>query len=247
MDKALIITETVNCTRVLAEVRPGLEVFWHPASHLLFYVKAHFIEREVLSEMLPFPVAWLLNMWVLRRLIQLASSDAASAETVMGEGRQPCVEALPAGTGAAEGSSSRARWPCWPGPSIAPSRRCRPGRRSGWLPARPGQWQHLLCPPAPLGGRRDPAAVAPPGAAGSLGGARPAAGPRPRRRAAVPGVGRGAGGGARGVRGRGGVQLSLALLVVTARQAHIPSGSRSLSPFCFPTIELRWKQKIEGV
>ncbi|XP_039578982.1 nuclear receptor ROR-alpha isoform X1 [Passer montanus] len=68
-------------------------------------------------------------MWVLRRLIQLASSDAASAETVMGEGRQPCVEALPAGTGAAEGSSWRARWPCRPGPTIAPSRRCRPGRR----------------------------------------------------------------------------------------------------------------------
>lgn len=67
------------------------------------------------------------------------------------------------------------------------------------------------------------------------------------RRCRARGAGRGAGGGARGVRGRGGVQLSLALLVVTARQAHIPSGSRSLSPFCFPTIELRWKQKIEGV
>lgn len=96
--------------------------------------------------------------------------------------------------------------------------------------------------PGPLGGRRDPAAAAPRGA-GRCGGRGAGAG----RRAAVPGVGRGAGGGARGVRGRGGVQLSLALLVVTARQAHIPSGSRSLSPFCFPTIELRWKQKIEGV
>lgn len=98
--------------------------------------------------------------------------------------------------------------------------------------------------PAPLGGRRGPAAAPPPGGSAGAG---PAAGPGPRRRAAVPGVGRGAGGGARGVRGRGGLQLSLALLVVTARQAHIPSGSRSLSPFCFPTIELRWKQKIEGV
>lgn len=55
MDKELTITETVNCKRVLAEVRPDLEVFWHLASHLLFYVKAHFIEREVLSEMLPSP------------------------------------------------------------------------------------------------------------------------------------------------------------------------------------------------
>lgn len=125
--------------------------------------------------------AWLLNMWVLRRLIQLASSDAASAGTVMGEGRQPCVEALPAGTEAAEGSSSRPRSPRWPGPTIAPSRRCRAERRSGWLPARPGQWQHLLWPPP---------------RSGAVGAPRPP--PLPEAlRARVPQPGRGRAGGRR--------------------------------------------------
>lgn len=61
MDKELTITETVSCARVLAEVRADLEVSWHLASHLLFCVKAHFIEREILSEMLPSPTAWLLT------------------------------------------------------------------------------------------------------------------------------------------------------------------------------------------
>lgn len=52
MDKELTITETMNCTSELAEVRPDLEVFWHLASHLLSCIKVYFIEREVLSEML---------------------------------------------------------------------------------------------------------------------------------------------------------------------------------------------------
>lgn len=77
-------------------------------------------------------------------------------------------------------------------------------------------------------------------------------GPCPRLGAMAEGGGRrgarlAAGRGERGGCGGGGARLSLALLVVTARQARIPSGSRSLSPFCFSTIELRWKQKIEGV
>lgn len=84
MDKELTVTETMNGTRVLAEVRPDPEVFWHLASRLLSYVKEYFLEREVLSETSPSPAARPLNLWVSRHLTQPASSDAASAETVMG-------------------------------------------------------------------------------------------------------------------------------------------------------------------
>lgn len=142
------------------------------------------------------------------------------------------------------------RGPASPSGRAPPSLRavgCRPGRRSGCLPARPGQWQHLPWPRPRSGAAGSPR---PPPLRSRSRGRACGRGSRSRaggRRCRARGAGRGAGGGARGVRGRGGVQLSLALLVVTARQAHIPSGSRSLSPFCFPTIELRWKQKIEGV
>lgn len=162
--------------------------------------------------------------------------------------RQPWSEALPTSTGAGDGNSAWAQWPCWAGPTKASSRRPQPrGCRAAFPPALGNG--STFSSPGPSRGLQ--------GLRGRPAGARPVV-PQPQRGRPGPapgaapegggaGAGRAAGGGARGVRGRGGVQLSLALLVVTARQAHIPSGSRSLSPFCFPTIELRWKQKIEGV
>lgn len=170
--------------------------------------------------------AWLPNGWVLRRLTWMASSAAAPAEApgkqraaFRGSSRRGEAGAAspPGALTEPEGSGSGGGRPL-PAAAAAPR---LPWARRG---ARQGRARRYLpgCPPGARSRARSSG---------------------PWRRAA----GRAAGRGERGGCGGGGARLSLALLVVTARQARIPSGSRSLSPFCFSTIELRWKQKIEGV